>query len=1262
MPADNDNSQVQPDSDSDSTSWPPAAADVENLVPNHLILEQIAVDPCGAIYKARDTKFNRLVALRLLPPVLSSRPGFETVLAQELATAGQFRNSQAEEILDFGGDAKAGYFVTSTFSEGHELNHLIESGTVTKEHAVAWTRQLLDALQALHASGQCHGWLNPSNIRVAPDGNLKVTGLGLANFALLLGGASAMNSAYPTFVAPECMPPNSTGSVEGDLYAVGVLLYQMLSGTIPRGFLHPPSQIVPEIGKHYDGVIARALHANPKERFASTKEFAVALAEPPTPIPQPTPAKAPSHLAPSASSPPVLTVRNQPKRPTAASPVVAAGLATTASAGQRAKTTPASLPSPEEKKGPAFGLAAWSLLLAVIVIGFGVKMFPYFFGTEPDDKEAQTQSEKTSAPDPHADEPDIDLSDASQVDEIRGLLVELKQLTPHDPDLMAEVMSNQSLGMLVQYAEDVAQIIDNAPNEQVAEMLTSDGFFSTIRELIEQATLLTPALPKRGGDVLIWSLPADPQSPPASGTIPGFDPASKKFVAVTGTLETGAALDIEGHIATWGATLSAPETANPTVRIDGDGEHFVALSESGEVTAFGAMPTEKADATSEWKNIAGVAIGESALLAVSHDFQLHTLGLGDADDPRVPEEAADYRFVAVAAEGTQSAALSADGNILVWKESRGPKPLQWQVHDLIRIDFQAGQLIGIGHDGSVIEVLEKGYVGSLDFLPENRVTVTPRLSADGKWFAVWTDVANWTVRPVESEAKSESSAEAIAALTRETRGALDLVFSGDQLLMVSKTSSARNTPSSTLPSSEILPELTMTSVDDVSVPAVLAYRDWSPSGGTKRSARMIAIKDESHIRLRFPDSKEAVLPLERFNEEDRKFVADWPDRKEVQQRWLNSHFIDLPLDKYLADSGFVRVNFTLDSAGPSIKGISDSVGLHLVVDTGANGTLLSTEKAEELGLKTFGTIPLKTWQGQMMGRQAKLESLQLGDLTVKDINVLVIDFHANNPNSFDMDGLLGIDVLRAHHAVYDFASHTILLQKPPLDRTSTVKSKPAAYRDWTSAAGTTIRARHSDSYDPADQSITLEKPDGSMIDVAAGQLSESDLAYLDLQALEQDHFRQLNEFLGNQKVSDYLKLSPDKWELIPYRMQATQQVVDLTIEGQEFQFFIDTGAPYTKLSEAAAEKLGRTISRLEQIGASGGLEGQRIPVYHADFQTVEIGSRSFSDFRMHVYNFEFVADSRLTGTAVDGVIGVDLLEHLGAIVDHDTKQIILPRE
>jgi serine/threonine-protein kinase len=245
----------------------------------------------GEVYEAEDTAENRIVALKVLPPVFSHDLVFCARLQREARTARRLREPHIVPIHDYG-EIDGQQFLDMRLIEGDNLSQLLKrAGTLNAPLTVAIVRQIASALDAAHAARVLHGDVKPENILITRDDFAYLVDFGIADAAARDGVARVVGSAAGNwkYTAPERFTEAGVNH-KLDIYSLTCVLYECLTGSPPywadsAGALlsahltEPiprPSQVRSGISDAFDEVIARGMAKDPLERYASAGDLALA--------------------------------------------------------------------------------------------------------------------------------------------------------------------------------------------------------------------------------------------------------------------------------------------------------------------------------------------------------------------------------------------------------------------------------------------------------------------------------------------------------------------------------------------------------------------------------------------------------------------------------------------------------------------------------------------------------------------------------------------------------------------------------------------------------------------------------------------------------------------------------------------------------------------------------------------------------------------------------------------------------------------------
>ncbi|WP_340690038.1 serine/threonine protein kinase [Hydrogenobacter thermophilus] len=254
------------------------------------IVEKLGEGGMGVVYKGIHTQIEQVVAIKALYPNYAKDQEFRERFIREAKTQAKFHHPNLVNILNYLEDQDGNMYIVMEYVDGGSLEDRLKRGAFNIKDAVSVIVQVLNALAYMHSKGIVHRDIKPANIMFSGD-TVKVSDFGIAK-PIADKGLTRTGAIVGTvlYMAPEVIK-GEPATYAGDLYAVGVILYQMLTGRSPffgrtdfeimkaHTEKDPPSleELVPHIPKGIGDIVKKALAKDPKDRFKSAEEFKTAL-------------------------------------------------------------------------------------------------------------------------------------------------------------------------------------------------------------------------------------------------------------------------------------------------------------------------------------------------------------------------------------------------------------------------------------------------------------------------------------------------------------------------------------------------------------------------------------------------------------------------------------------------------------------------------------------------------------------------------------------------------------------------------------------------------------------------------------------------------------------------------------------------------------------------------------------------------------------------------------------------------------------------
>jgi serine/threonine protein kinase len=269
---------------------PPHPDELKKAFPQLEILELIGRGGMGFVFKARQPRLERLVALKILPQTLACDPAFAERFAREGRVLARLNHPNIVAVYDFG-QAGGFFYLMMEFVDGVNLRQAMRAGRFTPAQALGVVPKICEALQFAHDEGILHRDIKPENILLDAKGRIKIADFGIAKL-LGAGAGTAVSAAMdkaaarldqdhltetgkvfgtPHYMAPEQVDNPTDVDERADIYSLGVVFYEMLTGELPLGRFAPPSA-KSQVDARVDEIVLKALEKEREHRQRSAGE------------------------------------------------------------------------------------------------------------------------------------------------------------------------------------------------------------------------------------------------------------------------------------------------------------------------------------------------------------------------------------------------------------------------------------------------------------------------------------------------------------------------------------------------------------------------------------------------------------------------------------------------------------------------------------------------------------------------------------------------------------------------------------------------------------------------------------------------------------------------------------------------------------------------------------------------------------------------------------------------------------------------------
>ncbi len=257
---------------------PPTPEQLAKLLPQYQVECLLGQGGMGAVYKGVQRSLERPVAIKLLP---RDADGMDESYLQrfrnEARIMARLDHPSIVPVYDFGETGDGQLYFVMAFVEGSDVHQLVHAhGCLPQEQALRIAMHACDALHYAHTHGIIHRDIKPANVLIGAAGQVKVADFGLAKTSEARGSGALTQTdvtmGTPDFVAPESFLMGAQVDARADLYAVGVMLYQMLCGRLPRGAFDVPSRLC-GCDPRFDDIVLKAMQYDREQRYQTAHEI-----------------------------------------------------------------------------------------------------------------------------------------------------------------------------------------------------------------------------------------------------------------------------------------------------------------------------------------------------------------------------------------------------------------------------------------------------------------------------------------------------------------------------------------------------------------------------------------------------------------------------------------------------------------------------------------------------------------------------------------------------------------------------------------------------------------------------------------------------------------------------------------------------------------------------------------------------------------------------------------------------------------------------
>ncbi len=251
-------------------------AELSSLFPQYEIMNMVGRGGMGTVYRARQKSLDRMVAIKTIVDV-EEDPSFAERFTREARALARLSHPNIVTVHDFG-RVESMFFLVMEFIDGVNLRQAIDAKAFDASDALRMVEQVCQALQYAHSRGVVHRDIKPENIMLTEDGTAKIADFGLAKLmddgrpsVTLTATRQVMGTL--AYMAPEQMDNSANVDHRADIYSLGVVFYELLTGHLPLGRFDPPSHSARDIDLRVDPVVMKTLSRQPADRYQAASDL-----------------------------------------------------------------------------------------------------------------------------------------------------------------------------------------------------------------------------------------------------------------------------------------------------------------------------------------------------------------------------------------------------------------------------------------------------------------------------------------------------------------------------------------------------------------------------------------------------------------------------------------------------------------------------------------------------------------------------------------------------------------------------------------------------------------------------------------------------------------------------------------------------------------------------------------------------------------------------------------------------------------------------